>query len=67
MNDRVKYWLDSADYDMDTAHGMLKIRKYLYVGFMCHQTIEKALKSIIACDCDDGEIPPKIHNLLKLA
>jgi HEPN domain-containing protein/N-acetylglutamate synthase-like GNAT family acetyltransferase len=66
-NDKVDYWLSLAEYDMDTARGMLKIRKYLYVGFMCHQTIEKALKAVIACDCGKDEIPPKIHHLLKLA
>jgi HEPN domain-containing protein len=34
---------------------------------MCHQTIEKALKAIIANDLPEGEMPPKIHHLLKLA
>ena len=34
---------------------------------MCHQTIEKALKAVISRDCEEGELPPKIHNLLKLA
>jgi HEPN domain-containing protein len=67
MNETVKYWFDLSDYDMDTARGMLKIGKYLYVGFMCHQTIEKALKGIIACGLSDGEVPPKIHNLVSLA
>ena len=46
---------------------MLSTDRLLYVGFMCHQTIEKALKAIIARDCEEGEIPPKIHNLSKLA
>ncbi|MCL2880818.1 MAG: HEPN domain-containing protein [Treponema sp.] len=67
MNDKVTYWLGLADYDMETARGMLKIQRYLYVGFMCHQTIEKALKAVIARDCADGEMPPKIHDLSKLA
>lgn len=67
MNDRVEYWTGLADYDLDTAKGMLKIGKYLYVGFMCHQTIEKALKAIIARDCANDEIPPKIHNLIRLS
>jgi HEPN domain-containing protein len=66
MNDKITYWLDLADYDIDTARGMLKIKKFLYVGFMCHQTIEKALKAVIARDCAEGEIPPKIHHLFKL-
>ena len=67
MNDTVAYWLDLADYDIDTAHGMLKIGKLLYVGFMCHQAAEKALKAVIAGNCAENEIPPKIHDLSKLA
>jgi HEPN domain-containing protein len=34
---------------------------------MCHQTIEKAMKAVIARDCAEDEIPPKIHDLGKLA
>ena len=67
MNERVEYWLKLADYDIETAKVMLNSGRYLYVGFMCHQTIEKALKAVIARDCADGEIPPKIHHLLKLS
>ena len=67
MNERVDYWLSLADYDIETAKVMLKGKKYLYVGFMCHQAIEKAIKAVIARDCADGEMPPKIHHLLKLA
>ena len=67
INDNVKYWLDIADYDLETARAMLISRRLLYVGFMCHQTIEKALKAVIACECIDDEMPPKIHNLQKLA
>ena len=66
-NEKVGYWMKLADYDIGSAKIMLNGRKYLYVGFMCHQTIEKALKAIIARDCAEGEIPPKIHNLSKLA
>ena len=66
MNDRVEYWIDLAEYDLETARVMLSRERYLYVGFMCHQTIEKALKAVIARDCAEGEIPPKIHNLFKL-
>ncbi len=66
MNDRVEYWIDLAEYDLETARVMLSSERYLYVGFMCHQTIEKALKAVIARDCAEGEIPPKIHNLFKL-
>ena len=67
MNETTQYWLDIADYDIETARAMLKTGRYLYVGFMCHQVIEKALKAVIAQNCKEGEIPPKIHHLLKLA
>lgn len=34
-----------SDYDFDTAQAMLETKRYLYVGFMCHQVIEKILKA----------------------
>jgi HEPN domain-containing protein len=67
LNEKVEYWLAIADYDIETARAMLKSGRFLYVGFMCHQTIEKALKAVISQDCKEGEIPPKIHDLSKLA
>ena len=42
--DKSEYWFESAEYDLQTARAMLETRRLLYVGFMCHQTIEKALK-----------------------
>ena len=67
MNENIEYWLDLADYDIETAQAMINTSRYLYVGFMCHQTIEKALKAVISRDCEEGEVPPKIHDLGKLA
>lgn len=40
----VDYWFTLADYDLKTSEVMFNGRRYLYVGFMCHQVIEKALK-----------------------
>ena len=34
-----------ANYDLETAKAMLKTKRYLYVGFMCNQVIEKILKA----------------------
>lgn len=65
MQDKVKYWIEMSDYDIDTAKAMLEARRYLYVGFMCHQTIEKALKAYWSANLD--EIPLKIHTLSRLA
>lgn len=64
-NPKVSYWLDLADYDIETANVMLEGRRYLYVGFMCQQVIEKSLKAAI-CSISD-EFPPYTHNLLNLA
>ena len=64
MNSKTQYWIDLAEYDIETAEAMLQTGRYLYVGFMCHQTIEKALKAKIA---KKDVLPPKIHRLMKLA
>ena len=45
MNDKVKYWLELSDYDLETAMAILNSKRYLYVGFMCHQAIEKIFKA----------------------
>lgn len=65
MNDKTTYWLEMSDYDFDTANAMLETKRYLYVGFMCHQVIEKILK---AYWCKILKEPPlKIHTLSRLA
>lgn len=58
------YWVDIADYDLETARAMLETGRYLYVGFMCHQVIEKGLKAAIA---KSEVLPPKSHKLRMLA
>ncbi|MFO7829427.1 MAG: HEPN domain-containing protein [Bacteroidales bacterium] len=45
MEKKVKYWIELSDYDLETALAMLKSKRFLYVGFMCHQTIEKIFKA----------------------
>ena len=42
---RVGYWDGLSQYDLETAVVMLAGGRYLYVGFMCHQAVEKALKA----------------------
>lgn len=61
----VSYWVDIANYDLETAKAMLMTGRYLYVGFMCHQTIEKILKAYYVRKLND--IPPYTHNLSRLA
>lgn len=61
----IKYWVSLADYDMETAKAMFETRRFLYVGFMCHQVVEKLLKAMFVQTNEDG--PPRTHNLTKLA
>ncbi len=65
ISDKVKYWLELAEYDLETAKVMLNGSRYLYVGFMCHQVIEKILKGY--CVFLLMEDPPFTHNLTILA
>ena len=65
MNKKVKYWIELSDYDLETAEAMLKSKRFLYVGFMCHQTIEKAFKAYYITLKSD--IAPYSHSLSFLA
>jgi len=45
MSEQINYWVELSDYDIETAVAMLKSKRYLYVGFMSHQAVEKILKA----------------------
>lgn len=64
MDKKVIYWIEMSDYDLETANAMLATSRYLYVGFMCHQTIEKILKAFWSKNLE--ETPLKIHSLSRL-
>lgn len=65
MDHLSEQWVERAQYDLDTADAMFKAGRFLYVLFCCQQAIEKALKAVIVRKT--GELPPRIHNLLRLA
>ncbi len=65
MIDKIEYWTEMSNYDYDTALAMLESKRYLYVGFMCHQVIEKILKAYWSKVLE--EPPLKIHSLSRLA
>jgi len=54
-------WFKQAEYDMETAEAMFVAGRYIYTVFMCHLSIEKALKGLYAKKFQKD--PPKIHNL----
>ena len=62
MEDKdVQYWIDISEYDLKVAECLLERGYYLYVGFMCHQSIEKMLKAIY--EKNNNKTPPYTHKL----
>lgn len=64
MDNTKPYWIQVAEYDLETANAMLDSQRFLYVGFMCHQSIEKILKGVFVSRTNT--MPPRIHNLARL-
>lgn len=58
-------WLDASRYDLQTAKALLKSRRYIYVLFMCQQSLEKLLKAHVTAQT--RQFPPRVHNLMRLA
>jgi HEPN domain-containing protein len=64
-NKKIDYWLDTANYDLVSAMAMLESKRFLYVGFLCHQVVEKSLKAYFLYT-QKKELPYS-HNLLLLS
>lgn len=65
MESKVQEWINIAEEDLSTAEWCVQGKKYLWAMVMCQQAIEKLLKAIY--QKQNNEIPPKIHNLIKLS
>lgn len=57
-------WLRQAQYDMETADYLFEGERYFYAVFMCHLSIEKALKGLYVKRFN--KTPPKTHSLIYL-
>ncbi len=64
MEDKSRECLRQAEYDLDTAEFMFSGGRYFYAVFMCHLSVEKALKGLYFEKLK--EIPPNVHNLIYL-
>ena len=64
MKKTTQNWLKSSEYDLKTAAFLLKSKRYIYVVFMCHLSLEKTLKAILSEVF--RELPPYTHNLNRL-
>ena len=65
QTDSVTNWIKASNYDIRTAEHMFKTRRYIYVLFMCHLSVEKLLKALFEAAL--GKVPPKTHNLIYLS
>jgi len=64
MRKNTKNFIKSSEYDLNTAQFMFDTGRFIYVIFMCHLSLEKILKAIIAEITQN--ILPKSHNLIYL-
>jgi HEPN domain-containing protein len=62
--EKYDYWLDIAQYDIETASAMFGSRRWLYVVFMCEQAVEKLVKGLYTLYVDDNV--PRTHNISSL-
>ncbi|MDR0295438.1 MAG: HEPN domain-containing protein [Prevotellaceae bacterium] len=64
MEHQLKYeeWFFQSDYDLETAYQMLQSKRNIYCVFMCHLSLEKALKGLFIKRLN--EFPPKLHALM---
>ena len=62
--EKFDYWLDIAEYDLETAGAMYKSGRWIYVLVMCQQAVEKLVKGLYLLYINDDV--PRIHNIKKL-
>ena len=64
--EHIRYWLDSAEHDWETAENLFTAKKYDWSLFIGHLVLEKILKAVFVQE-NNNKLPPKTHNLLRLA
>ena len=61
----IRYWLEASEHDLEMSSSLFRTGKYDYCLFLCHLSLEKLLKALVASVMKDH--PPFTHNLLYLA
>jgi len=65
IEEKIHYWIKSAESDLDASQALFKNKSYLQMSFFCHLVVEKSLKAYHWYKIQ--EEPPYTHNLIKLA
>ncbi len=63
-SDKIKYWVEISDDDLETAEILLDKNKLLYCGYLLQQSIEKILKAYYQKEMN--AYPSRTHNLIYL-
>ena len=66
IKEHIKYWNDSAENDLSAAKSLFDSGKYDWCLFIGHLVLKKRLKSLFV-QSNENKIPPKTHNLNRLA
>jgi HEPN domain-containing protein len=62
--EKYEYWLDIAQYDLETADAMFQSGRWLYVAYQCQQSLEKLVKGLYILYIDDKT--PYIHDIWRI-
>ena len=65
-DEHITYWLEGAEEDLSAAESLFLAEKYNWSLFIAHLVVEKILKALFVLK-NDNAVPPKTHNLVKLA
>jgi len=63
--EKVKYWIDSGEYDWRVTNHLFEKGDYPYALFFGHLTLEKTLKALYVKEFYDS--PPLSHKLVYLS
>jgi len=61
LEEKFNYWINAAEYDLNSAEKMLESGRWFYVVFMCQQAIEKIVKGLYLFYIDDNI--PRLHDI----
>ncbi len=61
----IAYWIETAEDNWRSIQNMFSVGEYVPALFWAHLTIEKLSKAIWVQD-NEGNTPPRIHNIIKL-
>ena len=66
QEEHIQYWLTSAQHDLESADSIFATGRYDWCLFVGNLALEKMLKALFVAR-NDSALPPKIHNLVRLA